>query len=269
MEVLKRWFIALSLGLVLSACGGGDGSGVDSSTSDNNLNQIQASIFSNITGVTYPYDVYLPENYEDRLTSLPVIFVSDGGGTGLSFAELIDDYGAEVILVAVHEGPPGRRDIDYLPPGVDDYYLFLTQELIPIVEAEYDIDPTQRTLAGHSFGGAKSAYVMLTEDVGAEFFSNFIISDGSFWRIEDTIYTIEEDRYLISPWLDVTAVFSATSGMTGNFYWVDIFYSHIKSKEYQGFTLPPLIHYNGLNHGVMWYHTYRDSLPILFPNEEI
>ncbi len=97
----------------------------------------------------------MPENYEERTTSLPVIYVSDGNGTGQGFGNLIANAELDVILIAIHEGSPGRRNIDYLPPGVDDFYLFLTQELIPIVEAEYDIDPNERTLAGHSFGGAK------------------------------------------------------------------------------------------------------------------
>ncbi|ELH4832892.1 esterase [Vibrio harveyi] len=203
MEVLKRWFIALSIGVVLSACGGGDGSSVDSSSAYVPAEKIQDNIFSNITGVNYPYDIY----------------------------------------------------------------LFLTQELIPIVEAEYDIDPNERTLAGHSFGGAKTAYIMLTEDIGVEFFKNFIISDGSFWRIDDTIYSLEEQRYEASPWLEATAILSSTN--IGNHPSVDAFYKHIQSKGYMGFNLPPLIEYKKLDHGKMWYHTYRDSLPILFPKEEI
>ncbi|WP_447400808.1 alpha/beta hydrolase [Vibrio harveyi] len=180
MEVLKRWFIALSIGVVLSACGGGDGSSVDSSSAYVPAEKIQDNIFSNITGVSYPYDIYLPENYEERTTSLPVIYVSDGNGTGQGFGNLIANAELDVILIAIHEGPPGRRNIDYLPPGVDDFYLFLTQELIPIVEAEYDIDPNERTLAGHSFGGAKTAYIMLTEDIGVEFFKNSSSLTGHF-----------------------------------------------------------------------------------------
>ncbi|WP_050937900.1 alpha/beta hydrolase [Vibrio harveyi] len=267
MEVLKRWFIALSIGVVLSACGGGDGSSVDSSSAYVPAEKIQDNIFSNITGVSYPYDIYLPENYDERTTSLPVIYVSDGNGTGQGFGNLIANAELDVILIAIHEGPPGRRNIDYLPPGVDDFYLFLTQELIPIVEAEYDIDPNERTLAGHSFGGTKTAYIMLTEDIGVEFFKNFIISDGSFWRIDDTIYSLEEQRYEASPWLEATAILSSTN--IGNHPSVDAFYKHIQSKGYMGFNLPPLIEYKKLDHGKMWYHTYRDSLPILFPKEEI
>ena len=45
MEVLKRWFIALSIGVVLSACGGGDGSSVDSSSAYVPAEKIQDNIF--------------------------------------------------------------------------------------------------------------------------------------------------------------------------------------------------------------------------------
>ncbi|CAE6938916.1 hypothetical protein ACOMICROBIO_GDFFDHBD_03079 [Vibrio sp. B1REV9] len=264
MAVLKHWLVTLLLGVMLLGCGG------ESSVSDpindfTSPEKIQYNIFSNITGVSYPYDIYLPKNYSERWGSLPIIYVSDGNVTGQSFANLIAHYEADAILVSIHEGPPGRRNIDYLPPGVNDFYLFLTQELIPIVESEYDADPRQRTLAGHSFGGAKAAHIMLSEDIGVEFFSNFIISDGSFWRTQDTIYQIAEQRYNASPWLETTAIISATTA--GNYTWVDVFYKHIQEKGYLGLNLPPMIKYNGLDHGDMWYDTYRDSLPILFPKE--
>ncbi|MGR5208997.1 alpha/beta hydrolase [Vibrio rotiferianus] len=264
MDVFKHWILTLFLSVFITACGG-ESSGRAPSIPTDPPSSIQEQLYSSITDVTYPIDIYLPDNYEERTGPLPVIYASDGQYSSTSYGRLIEEYGAEVVLVSVYEGPAGRRNIDYLPPGVDNYYLFLTQELIPFIEAEYDIEPSQRTLVGHSFGGAMASYVMLSEPIGAEFFKHFIISDGSFWRIPDTIYPLEAERYEASPRLAVTAIFSAATGYQGNYYWVDEFYNTMSSRNYSELKMPPILMYRGADHRDMWFDTFRDSLPILFP----
>jgi len=44
--------------------------------------------------------------------------------------------------------------------GAANFFRFIKEELIPIVETEYPIDPTDRTLLGHSWGGTFSLYEM-------------------------------------------------------------------------------------------------------------
>lgn len=256
MKKIYYWFKLLLVSLALSACEG-DGD-VEPSVLTSTI------ISSNITETNYQIDVYVPDTYIERQGPLPVIYASDGQATSEIYALLLRKYGEKIILVAIHEGPKERRNIDYLPPGVDNYYLFLTQELIPDVESRFDIEPQQRTLVGHSFGGVMASYVMLYEEIGAEFFHNYIISDASFWRVPDEIYELEAQRYLQSDILDVNVVFSGTTGSLGNYEGVSEFYDFIKNRPYQQLNMAPLLKYRS-SHGNLWFKTFQESLPILFP----
>ena len=66
------------------------------------------SFTSHITGVTYPYHVYLPPSYKDNPETLfPVIYTTDGQWYFGCFSNSIARRRKEFILVAVEEGPRG------------------------------------------------------------------------------------------------------------------------------------------------------------------
>lgn len=258
MKKIYSWFVILLLTITLTACGKND-------PSERNYGiQTISNINSSVTGVSYQVDVYVPKDYEQRQGPLPVIYASDGQWLSEEYAELVIDHGEPIILVAIHDS--GKRSTDFLPPGVADYYLFLTQELIPDIESRFDIEPSQRTLVGHSYGGAMATYVMLSEEIGAEYFKNFIIADPSIWAITDEIYELEAQRYLQSASLDVNVVFSSSIGYDGNHYWVHPFYDVMSDRNYQYINMSPLIVYD-IAHGYMADDTFKDSLPILFPTQ--
>ena len=56
--------------------------------------------------------------------------------------------------------------------GAGSFLQFILNELIPIIEKDYQVDPSKRSLAGHSFGGLFATFVLL-EKPGL--FSNYII----------------------------------------------------------------------------------------------
>lgn len=47
--------------------------------------------------------------------------------------------------------------------GAGDFLQFIQHELIPMIEAEYRADPTDRTLMGHSWGGLFALYALLAQ----------------------------------------------------------------------------------------------------------
>ncbi len=57
-----------------------------------------------------------------------------------------------------------------------NFLKFIKNELIPMVEKEYQVDPSKRTLAGHSQGGLFTAFALLSEP---GLFNNYIIGSPS------------------------------------------------------------------------------------------
>jgi hypothetical protein len=57
--------------------------------------------------------------------------------------------------------------------GAPDFVRFLTDELVPLIEAEYRVDPQHRALFGHSFGGLFAFHALLH---GRGAFQRFIIA---------------------------------------------------------------------------------------------
>jgi uncharacterized protein len=62
--------------------------------------------------------------------------------------------------------------------GAGSFHDFIKHELIPMVEKEYQGEPSRRILAGHSFGGLFAVYALLKEP---ELFDTYVINSPSLW----------------------------------------------------------------------------------------
>ena len=87
---------------------------------------------------------------------------------------------SQVILVSIGEGPRDQRVVDYIQPGLTNYFKFLTEELIPLVENDYNIDSAQRLLVGYSFGGNMSGTIMMLDDPFNPVFNAYAAYDPAF-----------------------------------------------------------------------------------------
>ncbi len=164
----------------------------------------QEQFASEITGITYPVDVYLPQGYEEAEAPFPVIYALDGQWAYDGYANILEERETAVILVSIHQGPEGRRDTDYLLPGALDYYQFITTELIPHIEEQYKIDPQNRTLVGVSYGGMFVSTVLFIEDVDSPYFRNYVSADAPFLYTHRTkTMDLERERYNKSPQMPV------------------------------------------------------------------
>jgi hypothetical protein len=131
------------------------------------------------------YDLYvrLPSGYAlNAKKQYPILYVLDGQW---DFKLLDSIYGGlyydqfvpEMIIVGITysgENPDYEtlRAMDYTPvpdnsiPGsgdADKFLAFFKDGLIPFVETNYRVDPSQRTLMGSSFGGLFTLYAMFTD----------------------------------------------------------------------------------------------------------
>jgi predicted alpha/beta superfamily hydrolase len=135
------------------------------------------------TGRSYDIYVRLPDNYaQGQEKKYPVLYVLDGqwdfklldsiyGGlyydkfvpemiiVGITYSGTNPDYGT---LRAMDYTPV--RDLFTLGSGDAPKFLaFIKQELFPLIETNYQADPSQRVLIGSSFGGTFTLYALFTE----------------------------------------------------------------------------------------------------------
>ena len=142
------------------------------------------SITSSITGITYPYHVYLPENYATSGMRYPVMYATDGQWNFRAFSMMLDQHRKAMMLVSIEQGgpEPDRRAVDYTVNGAPAYARFLREELVPLIEASYRTTAA-RTYTGTSYGAVLGAVMLSTEDVVQPFFSNYLLFDGAFWAL--------------------------------------------------------------------------------------
>lgn len=148
---------------------------------------------SRATGRSYDIYVRLPDDYaKDQTKDYPVLYVLDAqwdfkmldsiyGGllydgfihemiiVGITYSGDQPDYGA---LRSMDDTPVHNAFIE----GSGDapkFLVFLKEQLIPFMEANYDTDPSRRVLMGSSFGGTFTLYAMFTDPT---LFSGYVAS---------------------------------------------------------------------------------------------
>lgn len=119
------------------------------------------------------FDIYvrLPPDYDPNGLAYPVVYLLDGDSLFpiLAANHLFlhyDDGLPEAVIVGIAYGgfdpSVNRRNIDFQSPdvgvpeaeaGAEAFHGFLTDELLPLIEGRFHVDPEQRVLFGQSRGG--------------------------------------------------------------------------------------------------------------------
>lgn len=144
--------------------------------------------------------ISLPPNYDSmRFPKYPVVYFLDGGAG--SFHTINSEYMEQGLIpevITIGIGYPGtsQRNRDYTY-GFTNFYQFMKQELIPQMDKEFNIDPNNRTLFGHSFGGICVLFTMFEyyqyDDI---LFHNLIAASPSIWYPDGQLaYTRESTLY--------------------------------------------------------------------------
>lgn len=192
----------------------------------------KTSITSNITGITYPYRVYLPEDYYESDRLYPVIYATDGQWVFWDFSIAVDKHKIDAIVVAVEQGPVDRRDVDYQLPGSHQYLEFLKNELMPAIEAEYRASPENRTIQGGSLGAMLVAHAMY-DSVSSQAFKNFIATDGAYFLDVAGYLALEEAALPPNSTFNANLYLAgATAG--GLNYYVDIYDQRLRARNITG-----------------------------------
>ena len=222
MKFGKPWLVAALLSLLI-ACGGGDNSSSSSTASNTPVVRSETLPFSSrILQDSYPLTVLLPPAYSEMTQALPVILVLDGRWHQARVADEVAAIGTAAIVVGI--GNDTRREPDFVPPdfhgtlpGLGDgqadlYVAMLRDEVLPLLEQRYRIDPSQRYLMGHSLGGLLVEYALLNDNPNEPTYRGYFASDASNFNV-DYLDQLEQRLYQESSRLPVKLfVGSATAG---------------------------------------------------------
>lgn len=195
------------------------------------------TISSNITGVTYPYHIYLPPEYDlEPERRFDILYFTDAMWIFQYFSRIVDIEHRPLILVGIEEGPKnsGRRGIDYSSTSTD-YFDFFTQEFMPLIEGQYRVSPDNRTFQGTSLGGTVSLLIMLLDDPITPLFKNHMSFDPAGTQnrhIFDAM--LDERKHSGVPLNKKLLISSATGGFAGN---VVPFVKRAREKNIEGFDI--------------------------------
>jgi len=158
------------------------------------------NIFSEKLQYGVDYKVYLPSNYAS-LENLPCIYVTDGqeysneklGNMITVLNNLIGNGKISPIMAifidprAPNDSNHNRRQEEYTINN--DFLDFVTQELIPDVNREYNSSEkaSDRAILGTSLGGLNSSYFAAA---GNNYFKQIAIQSPAYWYRANQIYEL-------------------------------------------------------------------------------
>lgn len=154
----------------------------------------EQDITSSFTNRIYKYQVFLPAGYSASNDPYPVFYVTDGQWEYWKVAHAIETSELSVILVAIAHDPAEERLIDFDLPESHHFLAFLKDEMLPLIESQYHIDPTQRGLAGSSWGGLLIRHALIS-DVDDPLFTYYFSADGSYWNKNNDYIAMERAVY--------------------------------------------------------------------------
>lgn len=164
---------------------------------------------SSFVGQKYYIKIRLPEDYYDSTDSYPVLYLMDGDHAFAMATDIVQyliygEHIPDLLIVSPSYrskdtpdyGGTNMRKRDLIPvpiegvitsPGAALFLQFIEQELIPYVETHYRVNPSDRTLAGYSFGSLFALYTLFQKP---GIFTRMIAIDGTDDRFLDM-----EERY--------------------------------------------------------------------------
>ena len=261
--------IATLFAIAVVGCGGGGGQPPASAGGS----QTGLVINSAVDGELYTFDIWVPPGYATSTATYPVVYATDCEYRFDTLMSVLIGRAARsatpVILVNICAGQTQQRFNDYTMPGATAYFGFLTQELIPYVEANFRTNATKRIFSGHSLSGELAMYVLYLENPAHRYFTSIISEEGSFWF--NAAGVDQGDQYApavatelamrnANPTLPIDLVMAGDT--TGNGARVTDLYNTIAGQQFQG--LHALHTSYTLGHVPMDGPAFSDAMTFIF-----
>lgn len=160
---------------------------------------MQTDLYSKNTGRSYRVFLSVP-SLPPPEGGYPVVYVLDGNALFPLLAveaRSADRQAARtnsepVVVVGIGYSIDGLYDVearteDYTLHKAEHFLSFIQQELKPIIESNYSINPNKQTLFGHSYGGLFTLYALFNSPSS---FQNYIAASPSIWWNERDLLTL-------------------------------------------------------------------------------
>lgn len=169
-------------------------------------------VHSEVVGQDYALYIALPFGYGIVGQAYPVVYVLSGDdhfGLTADTARLLraGNEAPDLIVVGIGYGPEWnvrdleknvKRYVNDLTPtsittyaelgGSSKFLQFIREELVPFVDANYQTDPEDRTIVGHSLGGLFALYTLFHSP---DTFDRYIALSPSLWWDDGVMFDYE------------------------------------------------------------------------------
>lgn len=174
------------------------------------LAMLTSQFESELAGRTFNLYISLPYDYGFTGAKYPVIYVLDGDiiyGTAsevVHFASpaFANEIQGSIVVGIGYAAPTAMdglawrtEDNDTQGSNYENFTGFLIEELIPYIEANYDSDPSERTLVGHSLTATYALSILFTHP---DVFTKIVASSPDVAANDGRIYALEEDYSVVN-----------------------------------------------------------------------
>ena len=210
-------------------------------------------LHSSQTGRDYDLYIRVPDDYEKYpKVKYPVLYMLDAQW---DFKMMDSIYGSlkydglvpEMVIVGISysgDKPDYEtlRAMDYTPVNTNNvvgsgdapkFLAFLKDTVIPFVESNYQVRPTERVLMGHSYGGLFTLYALFTDPT---LFNGYV--SGSPVTVYGDNFSFKQEEAYFDRHKDLTTrLYIFVGGEESLLYPVNQFVDVLKSRNYEGLTL--------------------------------
>jgi predicted alpha/beta superfamily hydrolase len=257
---------------------------------ENNPLEIETFDFESlVSGNNYSIHIGFPPDYTlDETNKYPVIFILDADWNFNNCLEVIQELMEmgdmpKAVLIGIGYTDEdqfyitSRRKRDFYYPqdpsisvsgGGENFSNFIQNELIPYLDDNYHIDPSDRTLIGHSAAGYFALYTLFKYRSSIELpFKNYITISPAIYYYDSYILDMEDE---MSQNVDGKLPFSLflTAGdpeldLPGFAENVNILTETLKNRDYVNFRFKSK-DYDGKGHGSVIEPSIKDGLSWIF-----
>jgi len=179
----QGWIAEGSAATRVFACGPATPSGTSANT----------VVYSSKMGRGYDVSIYVPNDYDSNSAPLPVVYALDAQVRLSSLIEALRQRNPKVIVVQIYD--MGLHLIDYTMPGAVDYLAFMTNDLLPYVEANYRVNTRKRAVSGLASSANFPFHALYLESPGKWSFAHYWMTNGSFRQQQENINTEEQKLF--------------------------------------------------------------------------
>jgi len=209
------------------------------------------TLSSSICHQDYVLYINLPQGYSDTSKTFPVLYLLDAQWDfplvqAIYGSQYYDGFVPGIVTVGITWGGKNpdydkRRAFDLTPtdPGktgnygdAPNFLSFIKQELIPFIESKYRVSHTDRALAGSSFGGLFTLYVMFHTP---ETFHRYVLTSPALTFDDNIMFTY--DKEFAERTKDLRARVFIGIGGYENLRPFDAFVKQLKGDDYKGLEL--------------------------------